>query len=136
MYNCSMIRGRNAIATVKYAKFRCKFPLCRVRILPHVSSTPCYMCMHTREGCGLGLHVLPYIYTEYTTIRARVANRRYLNLMLLRFLQLCTVMQVEILEYISVVLTEYGLNVCIWRKFCVVPSFGWEASLLFTEAAS
>ena len=43
------------------------------------------MHMRTREECGLGLHVLLYI--ECTTFRARAANKRYLNLILLRFLQ-------------------------------------------------
>ena len=39
----------------------CSFGLCRVRIFRHRNSAPLYLHMHTREGCSLGPHVLPYI---------------------------------------------------------------------------
>ena len=34
--------------------------------------------MRKKEGCGLGVHILPY--TEHTTIRERVANKHYRSL--------------------------------------------------------
>ena len=37
------------------------------------TSTPLYMRMRTREGCGLGLHVLSYI--AHITVGARAANK-------------------------------------------------------------
>ena len=40
--------------------------------------TPLYMDMRTREGCGLGSHMLPYIQND-TTIKARAANKHYLT---------------------------------------------------------
>ena len=42
------------------------------------------MCMRTREGYGIGSHVIPFI--EPTTIAARVANKQYRNPTYLRFL--------------------------------------------------
>ena len=60
---------------------------CRVRIFPYRSSAPLYIHMCTREGWGLGPQVLPYVYIECTTIRARAANKHCLTLIQLRFLQ-------------------------------------------------
>ena len=51
---------------------------CRLRIFPCRSWYPLYMSTHNREGCSLGLHVLPYI--KRTTIRARVATKKCLTL--------------------------------------------------------
>ena len=60
--------------------------LYRVWILPYRSSASCYMRMRTRQGCSLGPHVLPFL--ECTTIKDRVADKNFLNHMLLIILQL------------------------------------------------
>ena len=50
---------------------------CRVRIFPYRSNAPFSWHMHTKEGCGLGPYVFPFL--EHPTIRARVANKRYIR---------------------------------------------------------
>ena len=49
-----------------------------LQIFPYRITAPLYMCVHTKEGCGLDLHILPYI--EHTIIRVRAANNRNRNL--------------------------------------------------------